>query len=336
MENLDRLSPNTNARIVKSNTSEDSDESLQYPLSYNSVPNSETCEIEEDTSWPVVTYFILFVEFCERFCYYGFRSILVLYIQEYFGFEEAKASQLYHVFGLLVYFFPIVGAVISDSYWGRFNTIWRFCCVYFSGLILLTISAVPTMLMTESGPNRTIHQWFGYFGLLLIAIGSGGIKPCVSAFGADQFRPHQAKAKESYFKWFYMLINLGAIISAWLTPVLKKMDCYPDISKNSKVLDAIWVESRDISEDQKQAFDSCHFLSYLIPTILMFIGICTFLLPSLIYFVFQNKNYDFALTYKYRKEPHRNNNILFKFIQIISSALANLRLWTRSTGRSAS
>jgi nitrate/nitrite transporter NarK len=107
--------------IMKNNSDQDS-KSNSNSISLDSTSES----ISEDTSWPIVTYFILFVEFCERFCYYGFRSILVIYIQEYFGFQEAKASQIYHLFGLLVYFFPIVGAVISDSYWGRFKTIWRF------------------------------------------------------------------------------------------------------------------------------------------------------------------------------------------------------------------
>jgi len=278
----------------------------------------------EDTSWPIVTYFILFVEFCERFCYYGFRSILVIYIQEYFGFPESEASQIYHLFGLCVYFFPIVGAVISDSYWGRFNTIWRFCCIYFIGLILLTVSAVPTWFLEASGTDRTIHRLFAYIGLFLIAVGSGGIKPCVSAFGADQFKPHQTKAKESYFKWFYLLINMGAIISAYLTPILKKMDCYGDYTENSQSIKNIWNENNEVHQNQRLSFDSCHYLSYLVPTVLMFIGICTFLLPSLIYFMFKNKDWEFAATYKYTKEPHRNSNILAKFSEIIGSAVKSI------------
>jgi len=56
---------------------------------------------------------------------------------------------------------------------------------------------------------------------------------------------------------------------------------------------------------------------------LMFIGICTFLLPTVIYFCFKNKNWEFAQKYKYTKEPHRNSNILFKFCSIIGSASKN-------------
>jgi len=304
--------------IMKNNSDQDS-KSNSNSMSLDSTTES----ISEDTSWPIVTYFILFVEFCERFCYYGFRSILVIYIQEYFGFQEAKASQIYHLFGLLVYFFPIVGAVISDSYWGRFKTIWRFCVVYFIGLILLTISAVPTWFLESSGADRTIHSSFAYLGLFLIAVGSGGIKPCVSAFGADQFKPHQAKAKESYFKWFYLLINLGAIISAYLTPILKKMDCY-DISKDDNKIELIWNSNSEEHANQRLSFDSCHYLSYLVPTVLMFVGICTFLLPPVIYYLFKNQDWEFASQYKYTKTPHRNSNILFKFIEIISSAVKNI------------
>jgi dipeptide/tripeptide permease len=314
---------NRNYSPIMKNSDQDS-KSNSNSMSLDSTSES----ISEDTTWPIVTYFILFVEFCERFCYYGFRSILVIYIQEYFGFQEAKASQIYHLFGLLVYFFPIVGAVISDSYWGRFKTIWRFCVVYFIGLILLTVSAVPTWFLEASGADRTIHSSFAYIGLFLIAVGSGGIKPCVSAFGADQFKPHQAKAKESYFKWFYLLINLGAIISAYLTPILKKMDCY-DLSQNDKMMKSIWNTNSEEHANQRLSFDSCHYMSYLVPTVLMFIGICTFLLPPAIYFLFKDKDWEFAAQYKYTKTPHRNSNILFKFIEIISSAVKNI--FTKNT-----
>merc|ERR1719461_1394306 len=195
--------------------------------------------------------------------------------------------------------------------------------VYLFGLVLLTISAVPTWFLEASGSNRTYHQIFAYIGLLLIAVGSGGIKPCVSAFGADQFKPHQSKAKESYFKWFYLLINLGAIISAYLTPILKKIDCYDNHSRNDEEIMKIWNGTDEIHSNQRLSFDSCHFMSYLVPSILMFIGICTFLLPTVIYFCFKNKNWEFAQKYKYTKEPHPNSNILFKFCSIIGSASKN-------------
>lgn len=56
-----------------------------------------------------------------------------------------------------------------------------------------------------------------YIALYLIALGTGGIKPCVSSFGADQFDdsdPIEKKRKSSFFNWFYFSINIGALIAS--------------------------------------------------------------------------------------------------------------------------
>lgn len=72
------------------------------------------------------------------------------------------------------------------------------------------------------------------FGLVIIAIGSGGIKPCVAAFGGDQFKlPEQDKQFLTFFSFFYFAINGGSLISMILTPILREdvhcfnqSDCY--------------------------------------------------------------------------------------------------------------
>lgn len=71
-------------------------------------------------------------------------------------------------------------------------------------------------------------------GLAVIAIGSGGIKPCVVAFGGDQFKlPEQDKQMVIFFSIFYYSINMGALISTVVTPVFRedvhcfqRTDCY--------------------------------------------------------------------------------------------------------------
>jgi len=157
---------------------------------------------DSSSGWPYCTFFVLVVELCERFCYYGLKQILILYIKEYFGKPEDIATQWYHYYGAACYFTPLVGAVIADSVWGRYKTIKLLSFVYILGTVSMTLSAIPTWLFEASGPNREIHKWLLIIGLGLIATGAGGIKPCVAAFGADQFPLHAVKAKESYFKWF--------------------------------------------------------------------------------------------------------------------------------------
>lgn len=72
-------------------------------------------------------------------------------------------------------------------------------------------------------------------GLFLIALGSGGIKPCVSAFGGEQFTmPQQAAQLAIFFSLFYFSVNAGSLISTTVTPILREDvqcfgmdDCFP-------------------------------------------------------------------------------------------------------------
>lgn len=71
-------------------------------------------------------------------------------------------------------------------------------------------------------------------GLFLIALGTGGIKPCVSAFGGDQFTSDQSHLLQSFFSVFYFAINAGSLLSMLITPVLRgrdaKKSCYCSVS----------------------------------------------------------------------------------------------------------
>jgi len=90
------------------------------------------------------------------------------------------------------------------------------------GLVILTLSASvsalqpPTCLGTVC-PEASLLQYDVFFiGLYMIALGTGGIKPCVSSFGADQFDdsdPAERAKKTSFFNWFYFCINMGSFIS---------------------------------------------------------------------------------------------------------------------------
>lgn len=67
---------------------------------------------------------------------------------------------------------------------------------------------------------------FSFIGLFLIALGTGGIKPCVSSFGGDQFvLPQQEKQLVSFFSIFYFSINAGSLVSTFLTPIIRTEAC---------------------------------------------------------------------------------------------------------------
>ncbi|XP_069688353.1 solute carrier family 15 member 1-like [Periplaneta americana] len=115
---------------------------------------------------------------------------------------------------MLCYFVPIFGAMLADSFLGKYRTILYFSCIYAVGNILLCIAAAPPVSL----PPVTCTL----LGLILIAAGTGGIKPCVAAFGGDQFHlPQQEERLNQFFSIFYFTINFGGLIGMIMTPILR-------------------------------------------------------------------------------------------------------------------
>jgi len=158
--------------------------------------------------------YILTNEAAERFSFYGMTSILVIFMTTYLqgrdgslavmGEERAKAY--FHVFRSAVYFMPLIGAIISDIWFGKFRTILWFSIVYCFGFLALVFDISRLGLAIS---------------LILMAIGSGIIKPCVSANVGDQFGKSNEHLISRVYHWFYFSINLGACISMFLCPWLQ-------------------------------------------------------------------------------------------------------------------
>jgi POT family proton-dependent oligopeptide transporter len=157
--------------------------------------------------------YILTNEAAERFAFYGMSSILVIFMTKFLmgrdgalavmGEEEAKTW--FHLFTSAVYFLPLAGALIADIWFAKYKTIVYFCLVYCAGFLALTLD----------------HTRLGLaVGLVLVAMGSGIIKPCVSANVGDQFGKANKHLITKFYAWFYFSINLGAAISMFLCPYL--------------------------------------------------------------------------------------------------------------------
>ncbi|MCO5569354.1 hypothetical protein L7F22_023066 [Adiantum nelumboides] len=162
--------------------------------------------------------FILGNETCERLAYYGINTNLVTFLISKLNQSNATASVNVTNWSGTCYITPLIGAFLADAYLGRYWTIAVFSAIYFVGMVLLTLTtAVPSLVPPKNG-SATVGQLAAfYLALYLIALGTGGIKPCVSSFGADQFDDNDAREKKnkvSFFNWFYFSINIGALISS--------------------------------------------------------------------------------------------------------------------------
>tara|TARA_B100000029_G_scaffold221615_1_gene219294 strand:- start:6733 stop:8061 length:1329 start_codon:yes stop_codon:yes gene_type:complete len=156
--------------------------------------------------------YIIANEAAERFSFYGMKSILVIYMTQYLfittgdnNLSEETAKGYFHLFTSAVYFFPILGALFSDIFFGKYKTIIFLSLIYCFGHFFLSIDASLMGLL---------------IGLSLISIGSGGIKPCVSAHLGDQFNIMNKYLISKAYSWFYIAINLGAFTSTLLIPYL--------------------------------------------------------------------------------------------------------------------
>ena len=172
------------------------------------------------TGMPSGIPYIVGNEAAERYSFYGMKSILMVFLTTHvfmkteFGDSgqnysepqaEALATQWIHWFNVAVYFLPFVGALIADWLFGKYRTILALSIVYCAGHLVLAI-------------DESI--WGMGCGLGLIALGAGGIKPCVSAHVGDQFGPSNQVLLPRVFSWFYFSINIGAMFSMILTPVI--------------------------------------------------------------------------------------------------------------------
>uniref|UniRef100_A0A8C1TIP7 Solute carrier family 15 member 1a n=1 Tax=Cyprinus carpio TaxID=7962 RepID=A0A8C1TIP7_CYPCA len=188
--------------------------------------------------YPISIFFIVVNEFCERFSYYGMRAVLVLYFRYFLLWDDDLATSIYHAFVALCYLTPILGAIIADSWLGKFKTIIYLSIVYAIGQVTMAVSTIHdiTDANRDGTPdNFTFHIALSMLGLVLIALGTGGIKPCVAAFGGDQFQEHQSRQLNTFFSVFYLCINAGSLLSTLITPVLRAQEygihtqqqCYP-------------------------------------------------------------------------------------------------------------
>ena len=160
--------------------------------------------------WPPQIKFIIGNEAAERFSYYGMRSILALYITTALLQTKDRASTIIHLFVFTNYFLPLFGAWLSDRIWGRYKTILWISLFYCIGHGVLATSD----LFTSAGAKLNCL----YLGLGLIAFGSGGIKPCVSAFMGDQFAADQGHLMRKAYATFYFAINFGSFFSFLIIP----------------------------------------------------------------------------------------------------------------------
>ncbi|WP_419800402.1 POT family MFS transporter [Mucilaginibacter sp.] len=180
----------------------------------NSTLKPNVASFGSDNSYPKSIPYIIGNEAAERFSFYGMRSILATFlVAQFFNptnnpalqtIAEAKANESTHFFVSLAYALPFVGAIVADWFTGKYKIILWVSVIYCFGHLFLALF-------------DTNLEGFRY-GLILIAIGAGGIKSCVSANVGDQFGQNNQHLMSKVYGWFYFSINAGSVVSTILIP----------------------------------------------------------------------------------------------------------------------
>lgn len=161
--------------------------------------------------------YIIANEAAERFSFYGMKAALAIFLANYLGilggdnYSETKATVVVSWFNTAVYLTPLLGALIADTFFGKYRTIMTLSIVYCLGHLCLALMGI----------GGFVQLWL-LSGLGLISLGAGGIKPCVSAHVGDQFGTGNQHLITKIFNIFYFSINFGAVISNLLIPWVLK------------------------------------------------------------------------------------------------------------------
>src|SRR2546423_11065613 len=158
------------------------------------------------------------------------NSVLTIFMTKYLldkmghlsVMQPANAEAWYHTFVSTLYILPIFGAILADAVFGKFRVVFWLSIVYCGGHLTLALMGSPVAHAIEP-------RYLLAVGLLMIALGAGGIKPCVSTNVGDQFGASNKHLLTRVFNWFYFSINAGSALSTLLIPwLLEPYKAAPD------------------------------------------------------------------------------------------------------------
>ncbi|GMS98080.1 hypothetical protein PENTCL1PPCAC_20255 [Pristionchus entomophagus] len=175
------------------------------------------------------------------------RTVLTFYIINVLKYDDDFSTVFFNIFNVLCFTTPLLGSIIADGYIGKFWPIFSVSIIYAIGQVML--AAASTQDSTSP-----IHPYLDFTGLVVIALGTGGIKPCVSAFGADHFDGTSDRMFSIYFSMLYFSINVGLMLASFISPYFRAQPCLGQ--------------------------DSCYPLAFGVPAVLMVVTTAIFMIGS--------------------------------------------------------
>ncbi|KAI5407508.1 protein NRT1/ PTR FAMILY 5.6 [Lathyrus oleraceus] len=169
----------------------------------------------------IASLFVLTIEFSERVSFFGIASNLISYLTKVMHEDLKTAAKNVNYWTGTTTLMPLIGGFLADAYTGRFPMVLFSSLVYLMGLSLLTMSQyIPSLKPCNTKTclqPRKLHEVVFFLSLYCISLGTGGHKPCLESFGADQFdedHVEERKKKMSFFNWWNFALCFALLLGA--------------------------------------------------------------------------------------------------------------------------
>ncbi|XP_058756464.1 protein NRT1/ PTR FAMILY 5.6-like [Vicia villosa] len=204
----------------KQNTTEEENEQEKW-VHDGSVDYKGKVPLRASTGVWIASLFVLTIEFSERVSFYGIASNLISYLTKVMHEDLKTAAKNVNYWTGTTTLMPLIGGFLADAYTGRFPMVLFSSLVYFMGLSLLTLSQYIPILKPCNTKTclqpRKLHEVVFFLSLYCISVGTGGHKPCLESFGADQFdedHVEERKKKMSFFNWWSFALCFALLLGA--------------------------------------------------------------------------------------------------------------------------
>ncbi|KAI3519983.1 hypothetical protein L1887_09203 [Cichorium endivia] len=181
-------------------------------VSDSSLDHKGRLPLRSSTGTWKASFFIIAIEFSERLSYFAIATNLITYLTKVMHEDLTTAAKNVNNWAGVTTITPLLGAFLADAYTGRFLMILLSSSIYLMGLGILTMSQFIPWFKPSKG---IVHKLTFFIGIYMLSLGSGGIKPSLESFGADQFDDdnlEERKGKMSFFNWWNAALCSGLLL----------------------------------------------------------------------------------------------------------------------------
>ncbi|MEQ8690224.1 MAG: peptide MFS transporter [Pseudomonadales bacterium] len=230
---------------------------------------------------------LFFAEMWERFSFYGMRGLLILYLTKHWLFTDELASGIYAGYASMVYLMPVLGGIVADRYLGFKRAVIIGAVLLCLGHLGMAFEGAPAVFVGAEVVRDELALQVFYLSLALIIVGVGLLKPSISSIVGELYAAEDPR-RDGGFTIFYMGINVGSVLAALTCGYLGETYGWAYgfglagigmlLGLVTFIGGASWLAGKGEPPPRADNTGGADPLLYLYPGILLFVGLCWFLM----------------------------------------------------------